>query len=1713
MYNAEIRLYKLGGIVMTLNMTKRIVSLVLTMLLFLSNFPMTVFAEEIEDLPANYEEILTDDENTLEAEEPSPEQDTVFEEVPSTPAEEENALDDTTPITEEALEEAVLAIDAGDDEIAFSDDEDAQTWSLRATDLETTIEKQIRAFADSIDQSGADDSAAKALATHGMVGNGKKLSVGKSHSLTATLMNSEQAQTALTAFCTSAIRSMQQLDLTQLENTRGAIIWYDTTTSTYHLYAYDAANKEAKRPDWTLVGTTHYTGKRNAYDESLKWMAGNTSVVMSFKRTKTTTDTATYQVALEFKDRFDFSIRNNDKFKNLISGLGSLLFVEFDWSSKVTFNLNVPYTCPHETQMYRITYDSDSNTMTSDATNGWQRNDATRHTYTGSKKESYYFELEKPIRLHHDLPWVMEYDVCKPSSFGFAPLSNTSYTYPVLLNISRSILAVYDYEAVQASQKMMDQYDLSSANQHIRHYYGTSLNDRFTYSTKKIYTLRLENELRPKGGNMIYLTVLETETGNVLLDHVPMDDYYIYESWIKERLFQNECNEWVSGKDLIFNYIGYKTYRFSADHFELRVWENGKDSAPVSHFEKTKVTAPTCTAKGYTTYACDLCGYTYKGSYVSATGHKFGSWSQTSAPTCADAGVESRSCAICKKAETRSIPAIGHNLETVTTSPTCTEAGFRKTSCDRCEYSKIEEIPATGHTYETAITPPTCTTDGYTTYTCHCGDSYQDSSVPAFGHSEVIDEAIVPNCTETGLTEGSHCSICEEILIPQELLPVSHSFELRDEQVICAVCNEELNLHISQDYILLMKGQRLTLDVSPVNLANNIEWVVDGEDGIVTTASNTITAVSSGTVYLQAKISEDGFESSVRFRVDVADAQVTGIHLSNNAATTELFSTNYTGLKIYLQLTQSASLLSLRESAVPQEDLGVAIEKAYFTDATMADLFELRILNDRNVIIVPTYYAVKNPAEVGKSYTSTIKAVVLGEEIESAPLTLTVKKTLPKLKASVPEFNSFYSGDSQKIVVDGVTVTSIIVDSSKTTALPNWLDLSEDGTLTLNEKAPLANTSAKAYLHVNTEEWRIPAAVAVNIKNTYKERNLKLSASSATFAENSSGIAMNLLCTDKDKTLADLNVTGITAPEGYIVKNFSIADGSFTLKRESNDKTSPIKLGVTFSDTAVVQPLSLSVKTANITLKASTTVATLNISRSDSAVIDISATPADYQLINPTITLTGTEMVNGKKVTVNKLTSGELNVSFEEGKLRISTTPNTPDKATYKLSISAGGSKAVAITIRTVSTVPTVTFKAKGTMDLSFPMQTAVISPIFKDCGNGFDSFECTVAETKGKTVVREDVSSSFEVVKTGASLNVRCVDETINTANSYVFKLKLIQDDGNSVENTITLKVKRTAVKLKLSTATLSLNKLIGDGATIDVTCTTKGYKLTEPSIEVKDRENNNAADQLNISYHSGKLNITTNEETSYGATYKVLIKANDYAPATTLTINIPKKDKATVTVTVKATGTIDVIREESSLVLTPTYKNVTAQAEKVESLIFYKTIGKVTEEVNELFSYEVDPNGTITIRKAENSLLDHSAKYTVKLITHIADQKICESKALPISVKMGGAKLTPKASDTLLFAQDRYDRIVFRVDSGDKTLNEVVKVEIKDEKYKDVFKIYNYGNGKFAVGFKDNVINQSLIGNKARLDVNLNLNIFIAGNETTKPNTTAKLKLAIVK
>ena len=81
---------------------------------------------------------------------------------------------------------------------------------------------------------------------------------------------------------------------------------------------------------------------------------------------------------------------------------------------------------------------------------------------------------------------------------------------------------------------------------------------------------------------------------------------------------------------------------------------------------------------------------------------------------------------------------------------------------------------------------PTCTETGLTEGK-HCSVCnavlVEQEVVKAKGHTEVVDKAVAPTCTVTGLTEGKHCSVCNAVLVEQEIVPAKGHTEVVDKAV------------------------------------------------------------------------------------------------------------------------------------------------------------------------------------------------------------------------------------------------------------------------------------------------------------------------------------------------------------------------------------------------------------------------------------------------------------------------------------------------------------------------------------------------------------------------------------------------------------------------------------------------------------------------------------------------------------------------------------------------------------------------------------------------------------------------------------------------------------------------------------------------------------------------------------------------------------------
>ena len=132
--------------------------------------------------------------------------------------------------------------------------------------------------------------------------------------------------------------------------------------------------------------------------------------------------------------------------------------------------------------------------------------------------------------------------------------------------------------------------------------------------------------------------------------------------------------------------------------------------------------------------------------------------------------------------------ALGHNLVLDKNNEnykaaTCEEDGLNTMKCTRCDYTEEQVVKASGkHAWDKGTNVEAdCTHASGAKYTCtKCGatkfEAYPDGiGEAAKGHTPEVIPAVAATCKTTGLTEGSKCSVCGEILVKQEETPIDES--------------------------------------------------------------------------------------------------------------------------------------------------------------------------------------------------------------------------------------------------------------------------------------------------------------------------------------------------------------------------------------------------------------------------------------------------------------------------------------------------------------------------------------------------------------------------------------------------------------------------------------------------------------------------------------------------------------------------------------------------------------------------------------------------------------------------------------------------------------------------------------------------------------------------------------------------------------------------
>lgn len=175
------------------------------------------------------------------------------------------------------------------------------------------------------------------------------------------------------------------------------------------------------------------------------------------------------------------------------------------------------------------------------------------------------------------------------------------------------------------------------------------------------------------------------------------------------------------------------------------------------HQYKDVVTAPTCTAQGYTTHTCEVCGKVNVDTYTNALDHDMEKVDEESqAATCMTPSITVKKCSRCEyKTVTVGDDTKGHDFREVadkSQAATCGQSGYKTMKCANCdlEYKEYTDAATGEHnwTFTTSQAGTQLTVKGECSY---CKAKTETSVTVAEGHTySSVSVTKQPTCKDTG---------------------------------------------------------------------------------------------------------------------------------------------------------------------------------------------------------------------------------------------------------------------------------------------------------------------------------------------------------------------------------------------------------------------------------------------------------------------------------------------------------------------------------------------------------------------------------------------------------------------------------------------------------------------------------------------------------------------------------------------------------------------------------------------------------------------------------------------------------------------------------------------------------------------------------------------------------------------------------------------------
>ena len=670
---------------------------------------------------------------------------------------------------------------------------------------------------------------------------------------------------------------------------------------------------------------------------------------------------------------------------------------------------------------------------------------------------------------------------------------------------------------------------------------------------------------------------------------------------------------------------------------------------------------------------------------------------------------------------------------------------------------------------------------------------------------------------------------------------------------------------LDKEYILMQTRESAKINVTcnPEGYSELVKWECDenaeNEKGIefLTISDGSITANYEGSFTVTATMTVDGIDYSASCRVDVIkdepEEDVIEVNLLTAKTTVNIYKTDYARISLLPIVPENKvdyySSLNSKLGSQPVEE-GLAIDEAYFKNEATRGIFDLSVVDDRTLEIVPkneiidAVYA--KTGSIKSAYKSAIIVVIGGREYitqlngKETQLNITVSKTLPALKAATLKFNSYVKEDTQPIVITGGTVTGLEKDEaaakkakSNTGAVPEWIDKS----FSIENAKYIGDTKAKTaklYLKASLDGYnvKLPVTVPVQVtatapKLTFKPTSITLTPGTADTAPVSYTVTPAVF---NDFEKYPVTLASITETVGKV--NTTYANGSVLECNVDNENNLvSVSAGEIPKDgKAHTYKVTLAISDKNYSFTVKTTAKSVKpiMSITTSGYID-TAVPNSPQTL--TAKLTNFHQNSGEiyNIAVKKYSGktevGEVTELFnikQSGKVFALTEKaagSLEKNYTYYAEISvdvdkdgiSDCSKTQKLNVKwsNPKNVPAgITLKTSGSIDVLRPATAITIKPTYKNLF-AYEPKAEDIHIYKTESKQTSECNSLFNIsVVNGSFVITQAEDAWINHA-TMKFKVKMVAEvNGKEISSAfVNLSVKQGTGKITQSTKTVSLS------------------------------------------------------------------------------------------------------------------------------------------------------------------------------------------------------------------------------------------------------------------------------------------------------------------